>query len=110
MEKGRPRLQTWKGHRSRVELYRNDNRASPESAPSRALSIFLHLYEDAVTFCNFNKYMTGYADTDLFGPSNELTRAEFVTVLHRIVDPEAAGVDFTTVKNETGFADVEYGN
>ena len=46
--------------------------------------------------------MTGYADTDLFGPSNELTRTEFVTVLHRIVDPEAAGVDFTTVKNETG--------
>lgn len=54
--------------------------------------------------------MTGYAGTDLFGPSNELTRAEFVTVLHRIVDPEAAGVDFTTVKNETGFADVEDGN
>ena len=53
--------------------------------------------------------MTGYADTDLFGPSNELTRAEFVTVLHRIVDPEAAGVDFTTAKNETGFADVEDG-
>ena len=37
--------------------------------------------------------MTGYADTD------------FVTVLHRIVDPEAAGVDFTTAKNETGFAE-----
>ncbi len=54
--------------------------------------------------------MTGYADTDLFGPSNALTRAEFATVLHRIVDPEAAGVDFTTVKNETGFADVEDGN
>lgn len=54
--------------------------------------------------------MTGYADTDLFGPSNELTRAEFVTVLHRIVDPEAAGVDFATAKNETGFADVEDGN
>ena len=53
--------------------------------------------------------MTGYADTDLFGPSDELTRAQFVTVLHRIVDPEAAGVDFTTVKNETGFADVEDG-
>ncbi len=53
--------------------------------------------------------MTGYADTDLFGLSNALTRAEFVTVLHRIVDPEAAGVDFTTVKNETGFADVEDG-
>lgn len=53
--------------------------------------------------------MTGYADTDLFGPSNELTRAEFVTVPHRIVDPEAAGVDFTTAKNETGFADVEDG-
>ena len=32
-----------------------------------------------------------------------------MTVLHRIVDPEAAGVDFTTVKNETGFADVEDG-
>ena len=43
VEKGRPRLQTWKGHRSRVELYRKDNRASPESAPSRALSFFLHL-------------------------------------------------------------------
>lgn len=53
--------------------------------------------------------MTGYADTDLFGPSDELTRAQFVTVLHRIVDPEAAGVDFTTVKNETGFVDVEDG-
>ena len=53
--------------------------------------------------------MTGYADTDLFRPSNELTRAEFVTMLHRIVDPEAAGVDFTTAKNETGFADVEDG-
>lgn len=49
--------------------------------------------------------MTGYADTDFFGPSTELTRAEFVTVLHRIVDPEAAGVDFTTAKNETGFAE-----
>ena len=72
---------------------------------SRALSFFLHLYEDAVTFCNFNKYMTDYADTDLFGPSNELTRAEFVTVLHRIVDPETAGVDFATAKNETGFAE-----
>ena len=53
--------------------------------------------------------MTGYADTDLFGPSNELTRAEFVTVLHRIVDPEAAGVDFTTAKNETGVDGVEDG-
>ena len=52
--------------------------------------------------------MTGYADTDLFGPSNELTRAEFVTVLHRIVDPEATGVDFTTVKNETGVDGVEF--
>lgn len=52
--------------------------------------------------------MTGYADTDLFGPSNELTRAEFVTVLHRIVDPEAAGVDFTTAKNETGVDGVEF--
>lgn len=30
-------------------------------------------------------------------------------MLHRIVDPEAAGVDFTTVKNETGFADIEDG-
>ena len=49
--------------------------------------------------------MTDYADTDLFGLSNELTRAQFVTVLHRIVDPEAASADFTTVKNETGFAE-----
>lgn len=40
--------------------------------------------------------MTGYADTDLFGPSNALTRAEFATVLHRIVDPEAAGVEITS--------------
>lgn len=30
-------------------------------------------------------------------------------MLHRIVDPEAAGVDFTTAKNETGFTDVEDG-
>lgn len=43
VEEGRPRLQTRKGHRSRVELYRKDNRASPESAPSEALSFFLHL-------------------------------------------------------------------
>lgn len=54
--------------------------------------------------------MTGYADTDLFEPSDELTRAQFVTVLHRIVDPDAASADFTTAKNKTGFADVEDGN
>ena len=77
---------------------------------SEAAFLFPAPLEDAVTFCNFNKYMTGYADTDLFGPSNELTRAEFVRVVHLIVDPEAAGVDFTTAKNETGFADVEDGN
>ena len=77
---------------------------------SRALSFFLHLYEDAVTFCNFNKYMNGYADTDLFGPSNALTRAEFATVLYRIMNPDAASADFTTAKNKTGFADVEDGN
>lgn len=53
--------------------------------------------------------MTGYADTDLFGPSNELTRAEFATVLYRIMNPDAASADFTTVKNKTGFADVEDG-
>lgn len=53
--------------------------------------------------------MTSYADTDLFGLSNALTRAEFATVFHRIVDPEAAGADFTTANNETGFADVEDG-
>ena len=66
-------------------------------------------YEDAVTFCNFTGFMTGYADTDLFGPSNALTRAEFATVLYRIMNPDAASADFTNVKNETGFADVEDG-
>lgn len=54
--------------------------------------------------------MTGYADTDLFGPSDELTRAEFATVLYRIMNPDAASADFTTAKNKTGFADVEDGN
>lgn len=54
--------------------------------------------------------MTGYADTDLFGLSNALTRAEFATVLYRIMNPDAASADFTTAKNKTGFADVEYGN
>lgn len=49
--------------------------------------------------------MTGYADTDLFRPSNELTRAGFVTVLYRIMNPDAASADFTNVKNETGFAE-----
>ena len=38
-----------------------------------------------------------------------LTGAQFVTVLHRIVDPEAASADFANAKNETGFADVEDG-
>ena len=54
--------------------------------------------------------MTGYADTDLFGPSNALTRAEFATVLYRIMNPDAASADFTTAKNKTGFTDVEDGN
>ena len=53
--------------------------------------------------------MTGYADTDLFGLSNALTRAEFATVLYRIMNPDAASADFTTAKNKTGFADVEDG-
>ena len=66
-------------------------------------------YEDAVTFCNFTKFMTGYADTDLFGPSNALTRAEFATVLYRIMNPDAASADFTNVKNETNLPDVEDG-
>ena len=66
-------------------------------------------YEDAVTFCNFTGFMTGYADTDLFGPSNALTRAEFATVLYRIMNPDAASADFTNVKNETNLPDVEDG-
>lgn len=66
-------------------------------------------YEDAVTFCNFTKFMTGYAGTDLFGPSNALTRAEFATVLYRIMNPDAASADFTNVKNETNLPDVEDG-
>ena len=49
--------------------------------------------------------MTGYADTDLFGSSNALTRAEFAAVLYRIMNPDAASADFTNVKNETGFAE-----
>lgn len=44
------------------------------------------------------------------GRATKLTRAQFVTVLHRIVDPDAASADFTTAKNKTGFADVEDGN
>lgn len=66
-------------------------------------------YEDAVTFCNFAEFMTGYADTDPFGPSNALTRAEFATVLYRIMNPDAASADFTNVKNETNLPDVEDG-
>ena len=67
-------------------------------------------YEDAVTFCNFNKLMTGYSGTDLFGVGNSLTRAEFATVLYRIADPTgAAAVDPSTVKNATSLSDVEDG-
>ena len=66
-------------------------------------------YEDAVTFCNFNKYMTGYADTDLFGPSDTLTRAQFATILYRIAEPEKAAEDFSNVKNTTPLNDVEDG-
>lgn len=66
-------------------------------------------YEDAVTFCNFNKFMTGYTGTTEFGVGNTLTRAEFATVLYRIAEPEASKVDPTTVKNNTRFADVEDG-
>lgn len=66
-------------------------------------------YEEAVTFCNFNKLMTGYAGTDTFGVGKSLTRAEFATVLYRIADPTGAAVDPTTVKNTTKFSDVEDG-
>lgn len=66
-------------------------------------------YEEAVTFCNFNKLMTGYAGTDTFGVGKSLTRAEFATVLYRIADPTGAAIDPTTVKNTTKFSDVEDG-
>lgn len=67
-------------------------------------------YEDAVTFCSFNKLMTGYSGTDLFGVGNSLTRAEFATVLYRIADPTgAAAVNPSTVKNATSLSDVEDG-
>ena len=66
-------------------------------------------YEEAVTFCNFNKLMTGYAGTDTFGVGKSLTRAEFATVLYRIAEPEAAKADYAGVKNATSFPDVEGG-
>ena len=66
-------------------------------------------YEEAVTFCNFNKLMTGYAGTDTFGVGKSLTRAEFATVLYRIAEPEAAKADYAGVKNATSLPDVEGG-
>ncbi len=67
-------------------------------------------YYDAVRYAARNNLMTGYGDSDKFGPDDALTRAQAATVLWRYYAPEVvASYDATTAMNETGMPDVKDG-
>jgi len=58
-------------------------------------------YHDGVHYCLENGLMNGYPG-DLFGPGDNTTRAQLVTMLHRLEgEPEAVGA--------SEFSDVHYG-
>ena len=53
-------------------------------------------YHDPVTLLASHNILRGYPD-GRFGPSGSITRAEFVTILSRLFEPEAAGSSFPDV-------------
>lgn len=67
-------------------------------------------YAQAVSYIYGKGLMTGYANSDMFGVGEPLTRAQLAVMLWRYADPAAAdafdSVMANTV-NETGMADVE---
>lgn len=64
-------------------------------------------YANAVGFVSDKGLMTGYAGTRHFGPTNEMTRAEFATILWRYAEPVAAGAYANDAANQSGLTDVE---
>ena len=69
-------------------------------------------YTKAVTDCALAGYMNGYAGTDLFGPNNDLTRAETATVLFNMAGGTNSGEDYTSEWGgyNTPFSDVAKGD
>lgn len=63
-------------------------------------------YAQAVDFVASNGLLTGYSNSDRFGIGDVTTRAQLVTVLHRIAEPDQADA---TENNQTGMPDVENG-
>lgn len=62
-------------------------------------------YAQAVDFAASNGLLTGFSDS-VFGIGHPMTRAQLVTVMHRIAVPDQAGV---SDENLTGMPDVEVG-
>ncbi|MBM6905029.1 S-layer homology domain-containing protein [Collinsella tanakaei] len=63
-------------------------------------------YAEAVNFASSNGLITGYSGSDRFGIGDDMTRAQLVTVLFRIAEPN--GADPNAV-NTTGMSDVKNG-
>lgn len=63
-------------------------------------------YAQAVDFAVSHGLLTGYSNSDRFGIGDVMTRAQLVTVLHRIAEPDQANA---IEDNQTGMPDVENG-
>lgn len=61
-------------------------------------------FYNAVMYANFQGLITGYGNSDMFGPEDLLTRAQAAVILCRYFSPSTAD---RTEYNATGFADVE---
>ena len=68
-------------------------------------------FADVVSECAKAGYMTGYADTNMFGPYDELTRAQSATVLFKMAGGVMANEGSTTslIGYNTPFSDVDKG-
>lgn len=67
-------------------------------------------FYDAVQYVAKRGLITGYAGTNLYGPSDTLTRAQAAMIFWRYFDPEGyAAYDQNTAVNTTNMPDVEDG-
>ena len=67
-------------------------------------------FYDAVQYVAKRGLITGYAGTQLYGPSHTLTRAQAAIIFWRYFDPEGyAAYDQSTAVNTTNMPDVESG-
>ena len=67
-----------------------------------------HFYSDAVIWASQNGIVTGYTDTGLFGPNDNITREQMAAMMWRYAqykNPELKGLEFTEEIGVSGFPD-----